>query len=237
MVIDFQPPSIATWLTLAYTTRSDSAARLLISRISPWSVVADHRQIVEVLGVVLVEHAARVEGVEDAVAEHVAQFVVVHPAVQPERSDDVDVVDAGLGGEVEHGFDDALTVVGSAHLGQRQARVVEHDRELHVGAEERRERLHVDRVEQRVADLAVEVVEARQRLGWVDHPAAVGGELLEAEPFAPPEQDGGRRAVDVEHESGAWHQAVFLMSKAILVAPRRPAAAAWAMASTWSSSR
>src|SRR3954453_23618110 len=39
VMTDFQPPSIATWLTLAYTIRSESAARLLISTISPSSVV------------------------------------------------------------------------------------------------------------------------------------------------------------------------------------------------------
>ena len=132
---------------------------------------ADHGEVVVVLGVVLVEHAARVEGVVDAVAEHVAQLVLVHPAVQAEGGDDVDVVDARRGGEVEHGLDDPLAVVGAAHLRQRQAGVVEHDRQLHAGEQQRRQRVHVDRVEQRVADRAVEVVDAGQRLGRVDHPA------------------------------------------------------------------
>ncbi len=108
----------------------------------------DHGQVVVVLGVVLVEHAARLEGVVDAVAEHVPQLVLVHAAMQAEGGDDVDVVDPGLGGEVEHRLDDPLTVVGPAHLRQRQAGVVEHDRQLHVGVQQRRQRVHVDRVEQ-----------------------------------------------------------------------------------------
>ena len=69
-----------------------------------------------VLGIVLVQHAARVEGVEDPVAEHVAQLVVVHAAMQAERGDQVDVVDARIGRQVEHGFDDPLAGVGAAHL-------------------------------------------------------------------------------------------------------------------------
>ena len=158
-----------------------------------------------VFGVVLVEHAARVEGVVDAVAEHVAQLVLVHPAVQTEGGDDVDVVDAGGGRQVEHGLDDPLAVVGAAHLGQRQAGVVEHDRQLHVGLQQRRQRLHVDRIEQGVADRAVEIFDSVQRLRRVDHPAAVGRQLLEAEPLAAPEQDRRRRPVDLEHESRTWH--------------------------------
>ena len=108
---------------------------------------AEHGQVVVVLGVVLVEHAARVEGVVDPIAEHVAQLVLVHPAMETEGGDDVDVVDAGRGGEVEHGFDDPLAVVGAAHLRQREAGVVERDRQLHAGPQQRRQRIHLDRVE------------------------------------------------------------------------------------------
>ena len=156
----------------------------------------------------------------------------------------------GRGGEVEHGLDDPLAVVGAAHLRQREAGVVEHDRQLHVGPQQRRQRVHVDRVEQARCGSRRRDRRCRQRLGWVDHPRAVGGQLLEAEPLAPPEQDRRRRAVDLEHETGTRHfspssfEASYrrphiegLRSKAILTAPRRPAAAAWAMASTCSSRR
>ena len=71
----------------------------------------------------------------------------------------MDVVDAGLGGEVEHGLDDPLADVGPAHLRQRQADVVEGDRQLHPREQQRRQRVLVDRVEQGVADGAVDVVE------------------------------------------------------------------------------
>ena len=111
---------------------------------------------------------ARLEGVVDAVADGVAQLGLGHPPVQGEGADQVDVVDAGLGGEVEHGLDDPLADVGPAHLRQRQADVVEGDRQLHPGEQQRRQRVLVDRVEQGVADGAVDVVERRQRLGRVD---------------------------------------------------------------------
>ena len=50
--------------------------------------------------------------------------------------------------------------------------------------------------------MAVDVVESGQRFGWIDHPAAIGGQLLEAEPLTAPEQDGWRRLVDFEDKSG-----------------------------------
>ncbi len=168
--------------------------------------VADHGEVVGVLGVVLVQEALGEEGVDDAVAEYVAQLVLVHPAVESQRSDDVHVVDAGLGGHVEHRLDDPLPIVGPLHLRQRQARVVEADRQLHVRLQQLGKRVHVERIQQRIADVAVEVVEAGQRLGRVDDAAAIGGKTFEAEPLAAPEQGGRRRAVDVEDESGAWHQ-------------------------------
>ena len=64
----------------------------------------------------VVEQAARGEGVVDAVADGVAQLGLGHPAVQGEGGDEVDVVDAGVGGQVEHGLDDPLADVGPAHL-------------------------------------------------------------------------------------------------------------------------
>ena len=124
-----------------------------------------HGEVVVVLGVVLVEHAARVERVVDAVAECVAQLVLVHPSVQAERGDDVHVVDAGLGRHVEHRLDHALADVGASHLRQRQADVVERDRQLHAGEQQRGQRVLVVRVQQRVLDRAVDVVEGRSGSG------------------------------------------------------------------------
>ena len=167
---------------------------------------AEEGEVVGILGVVLVEESAWFERVVDPVAERVAQFELVHPAVQRERADDVDVVDAGVRGHGQHLLHDALTDVGPLHLRQRQAHVVERDGQLHPGEQQRRQRVHVDRVEQAVADGAVDVVDRVVRFGGVDHPAAVGGELLEAEPFAVPEQRRRRRTVDVEYESRTGHQ-------------------------------
>ena len=107
----------------------------------------------------LVEHPARVERVVDAVTERVAQLVLVHPPVQAEGGDEVHVVDAGVGGEVEHGLDHPLAGVGAAHLRQRQADVVERDRQLHPREQQRGQRILIDRVEQRMADRAVDVVD------------------------------------------------------------------------------
>ena len=55
------------------------------------------------------------EGVVDAVADGVAQLGLGHAAVQGEGRDEVHVVDAGRGGQVEHRLDDPLADVGPAH--------------------------------------------------------------------------------------------------------------------------
>ena len=89
-----------------------------------------------------------------------------------------------------------------------------------------------------VADGGLGVGQRVHGLGRVDDPAALG-QPLQAEALAVPEQGGWRRAVDVEHESGPGAHRVrpfrsfrLRRSKAILTAPRRPAAPAWAMASS-----
>ena len=94
---------------------------------------AEVLQLVGVLGVVLGQQAARLEGVIDAVADGVSQLGLAHAAVQGEGGDQLDVVDAGGRGQVEHGLDHPLADVGPAHLGQRQADVVEGDGQAHAG--------------------------------------------------------------------------------------------------------
>ena len=59
-------------------------------------------QVVGVLGVVLGQKAVGGEGVVDPVAQGVAQLGLGHPAVQRQGGDQHDVVDAGLGRQVEH---------------------------------------------------------------------------------------------------------------------------------------
>ena len=165
-------------------------------------------EVVGVLGVVVVEQAVGGEGVVDAVADGVAQLGLGHAAVQGEGGDEVHVVDAGGGGQVEHGLDDPLADVGPLHRGQRQRDVVEGDGELHARAQQRGQRARCRRCgfssAWRMAPSGS--VERRERLGRVDDAAAAGGELLEAEALAVVEQDRRRRPVDVEHEAGAGHQ-------------------------------
>ena len=196
---------------------------------------AEEREVVGVFGIVLEQQATRLERVVHAVAEGVAQFELVHPAVQGERGDEVHVVDACVGGHRQHLLDDPLAQVGAPHLRKRKRHVVERNGELHAGEQQRRQRIHVDRIQQRGPDRTVDVVDGVVGLRRVDHTAAVGRQLLQPEAFPVPEQCGRRRAVDVEYESRARHQvSPVRRSKAIFTAPRRPAVAAWAMASTWS---
>ena len=178
------------------------------------------------------------EGVVDAVADGVAQLGLGHAAVQGQRRDEVHVVDPCRRGEVEHGLDHPLPHVGPAHRGERQADVVEGDGELHARLQQGAQRGGVaERVVQRVADRGVGIVEGRERLGRVQHPGAPGWQLLESEPLAVVEEDRWGRTVDLEDEPWTGHQTVSLSrsdrrSKAILTAPRVPADAAWAMASS-----
>ena len=115
----------------------------------------------------------RGEGVVDAVADGVAQLGLGHAAVQGEGGDEVDVVDAGRGGQVEHRLDDPLADVGPAHRRQRQRDVVEGDRELHARAQQRGQRLAVaERVSSSAWRMAASGSSSGlERLGRVDDPA------------------------------------------------------------------
>ncbi len=182
----------------------------------------------------VVQASLRRERVVDAVTDRSPQLGLGHAPVQSERGDQLDVVDARVGRQVEHGLDDALADVGPLHLRQRQRDVVERDRQLHPRTEQRRERFGVERVQQGVADRAVDVVEAVERLRCVDR-ACPGGKLVQPESFAMVEEQRGGGAIDVEDEPGAGHQRFLSrslrMSKAIFTLPRRPAVAACSIAS------
>ncbi len=196
--------------------------------------LADEEEVVGVLGVVLGQQAVGGEGVVDPVAQGVAQLLLGHAAVQGQRGDQHDVVDAGLRRHVEHGLDHHLADVGRLHGRKRQRDVVEADGELHARPQQRRQRVAVTlRVEQRVADGAVGVLDRLHRLGGVNDAAALG-QRLEGEALAAPEQGRWRRLVHLEDEAGsaAHRMGPFRTSNAILTAPRRPAAPAWATASS-----
>ena len=100
----------------------------------------------------VVQRASGSEGVVDPVTDGMAQLGLGHAAVQRERRDQMDVVDAGLGRQVEHGLDDALADVRSTHRGERQRDVVEGDRQLHAGEQQGRQWLGVDRFHEGPAD-------------------------------------------------------------------------------------
>ncbi len=195
-------------------------------------------QVVRVLGVVLLQQTVRCEGVVDAVAHHVAQFGLGQAAVQGQRTDEDDVVDPRLGGQVEDLLDHQLAGVGTAHRGQRQRHVVEGDREPHPRPQQRRQRLGVAvRVEQGVADGADRIGERVERFGRVQHPTACR-QRLEVEALAVPEQGGRGGSVDLEDESRSRaHEASPFrrrgcISKTTFTAPRLPAPPAWATASS-----
>jgi len=65
-----------------------------------------------VLGVVLQQHAVGLEGVVHPITERLAELGLGHPPVERQRRDQHHVVDAGLGGHVEHRLDDTLAHVG-----------------------------------------------------------------------------------------------------------------------------
>ena len=191
-------------------------------------------EVVGVLRVVLGEQAVRGEGVVDPVAQGVAQLRLGHAAVQGQGGHQHDVVDPRLGRHVQHRLDDHLAHVGRLHLRQRKGDVVEADRQLHAGRKQRRQRVAVThRVQQRVADGLVRILDRLDRLGRVDHPAPLG-QGLEGEALAVPEQGRWGRLVHLEHEAGsAAHRACpFRTSNAIFTEPRRPAAPAWTTASS-----
>jgi len=107
----------------------------------------EEREVLGVFGVVLIEEPARGERVVHAVADRMAQFGIGHAAMKGESADDVHIVDAGLGSEIEYRLDDALADIGPLHLGQRQAHIVECDREPHSREQLRGERVLVDGVQ------------------------------------------------------------------------------------------
>ena len=104
-----------------------------------------------------------------------------------------------------------------------------------------------------LADGAVGIRKQRKRLGPVDD-SRPDRKLFEPEALAVPHQRRRRRAVHLEDEAGPWAHVASLvvlagrgspalpgasgpdpalrMSKTIFTAPRRPAAAAWATASS-----
>ena len=166
---------------------------------------ADLRERVFVLAVE-VEEILRPEGAEDALAHHAADLVGGHAPVQGGRHDDLDVLDALAGGELDHLLEDALADVGQRHRRQWDRDVVDGDRQLHPGLQELGERLGVPHgVQQGMTDRGLHVPDPGESVGRIHH-AGSEGELLHAE--ALPFVDEQRRGplVHLEHESGSGHR-------------------------------
>jgi hypothetical protein len=127
-----------------------------------------------------------------------AQFGFGHASVQGQSGDEVHVVHAGGGGEVEDRFDDALAHIGSTHGREGQADVVEADRELHAGREKRPQRRRIaQRIVERQPDGGIGIIEGFKRLAGIEYPAAAGGQSFEAKGLAVVKEDGWRGAVYV----------------------------------------
>ena len=155
---------------------------------------ADDR--VRVLGVVVVEPVG-IELVEDPRADRALELGRRHPAVQRERGDQVDVVDAGPVGALEHVLDHAAADVRRLHRRQRQADVVERDRQLHARPQQRVERVHPERRVERGGDRGVDVDQALQRRRRIDDPRA-DRQPLEPERLAGMKQRRRRVLVDLD---------------------------------------
>ena len=211
---------------------------------------AEVDQLVGVLGVVLLQQPVGGEGVVDAVTQGVAQLGVGHAAVQRQRRDEHHVVHAGLGGQLEDLLDHQLAHVGAAHGRQRQRDVVEGDGELHA------------RPQQGRAAGRRRQGGCRGRGGWRRRGrlrASTGsgaystrlpvGQPLEPEPLAVPEQawaawsgrprGRSRASGSCVRSFRAWRprwsagaRRTPRRSKTTFTAPRRPAAPAWASASS-----
>ena len=139
--------------------------------------------------------------------------------MQTESGDEVHVIDPGFGRKVKDRLDDPLTGIGPLHRRQRQRDVIERDGQLHAGRQQRRQRVIIDRVEQRLADRAVRVLQTVERLARIDHPAPTDRQLLHAEALAVVEKDGWRLTVHFEHKARSWVRDRFLLhSSASIIA-------------------
>ena len=84
----------------------------------------------------------------------------------------MNVVNAVIGQRLEHHVKHPLAQVGPLHLRQRQADVVDRDRDAHVGVELREQRVGVFRMQQRVANRYVGIGQRFKRRRRIDDPGA-----------------------------------------------------------------
>jgi len=142
-----------------------------------------------VLGVVVII-ALREEGVENFLAHHTFHFGVRHTAVQGVGDDEVDVVDARVREQLQDDFEDALPDVGRRHGGQGHRNVVDGDSNLHTGAEEGVEGVHLQGVINGPAYSGFEVGHALKG-GPGENDAGADGQVFEEQVLAGEEEAWG----------------------------------------------
>src|SRR5919106_800308 len=187
--------------------------------------------VCETFGVLGVEvpEALRPERAEHPLPDDRFDLLPGHPAVERVRHQELHVLDATAGRQLEDLLQYQLPHVRWVHRRQGQRDVVERDREPHPRAKELRERLRTQRVHDRVPDRAADVGERRERVGRVHHPRAER-EPLDAEALAAMHQQRRRPLVHLEHEARPGHESS-LGSNATFGVPSRPALMAWSIAS------
>ena len=159
------------------------------------------------------------EGAVDALADHPADLLGRHPAVQRRRHDDLEVLHPGAGGQLDHVLEHALTHVRGHHRRQRDREVVDRDRELHPREQQLGQRLLIaGRLEQRATDLPVEVAQARQRIRRI-HDARAEREPLHPVPLALVDDQGRRPLVHLQHEPWSGHLSAALLIPAARTPP------------------
>ena len=157
---------------------------------------------VGVLAIVVVE-LLRPVGVEDLVADDVANLPVFHAAMHAGRDDHLDIVDAVIREQIEHDGEHPFANVGAAHRRKRQRDVVDRDRDLHPRPELRVEGLRVVRVVDRVANRGVDVLQPLDgRLG-IEHAGA--GRQIDFDELVAGEEHAGRASAVEGDDAGVAH--------------------------------
>ena len=166
--------------------------------------LADVDVVLRVLAVVLVETVG-VERREDPLSDDVAQLVLGHASVEAKRGDDVQIVDAGLGRHVDDLLHHQLPHVRRRHRRQRKREIVEGDRQLHAPAQQRLERVVLERLAQRALDRAFGMCDWLQWIGRV-HDARTERHLLQPDAFSEVKEHRRRVAIDFYDRARARHQ-------------------------------
>ena len=163
--------------------------------------LAEHHQFGAIFTVEVIE-AVRPELFESALTDHPADFRFGHAAMEGRGDNDVDIVNAVVSERLQNIIEQTFANIGTAHLRQRQADVVDRNGHAHVRIELRKQRIGVERMEQRVTDGGVGI---RQRIEWrrrVDH-ARTGGEPFEHEIVAISYQARLGAAIERHHQVAA----------------------------------